>query len=116
MLSTMHSSSRVNTVIRITINEMCTMNENLLWVQTFHIVERLRFALLAFRETYNTTWLIQRLRYQTPDISCRPSGSAFTCGTRRAVFFMMSHQSEPVQRSACCAAGDLGGAQGTGRR
>jgi len=43
-----------------------TLKENLLWVQTFDTVEQLRLALLAFRETYNTTWLIQRLGYQTP--------------------------------------------------
>ncbi len=35
-------------------------------MQTFDTVEQLRLALLAFRETYNTTWLIQRLGYQTP--------------------------------------------------
>ena len=43
-----------------------TLKENLLWVQTFDTVEQLRLALLDFRETYNTTWLIQRLGYQTP--------------------------------------------------
>ena len=43
-----------------------TLKENLLWVQTFDTVEQLRLALLAFRQTYNTTWLIQRLGYQTP--------------------------------------------------
>jgi len=44
-----------------------TLKENLLWVQTFDTVEQLRLALLDFRETYNTTWLIQRLGYRTPD-------------------------------------------------
>ena len=43
-----------------------TLKENLLWVQTFDTVEQLRLALLDFRETYNTTWLIQRLGYRTP--------------------------------------------------
>ena len=43
-----------------------TLKENLLWVQTFDTVEQLRLALLDCRETYNTTWLIQRLGYQTP--------------------------------------------------
>lgn len=43
-----------------------TLKENLLWVQTFDTVEQLRLALLNFRRTYNTTWLIQRLGYQTP--------------------------------------------------
>jgi putative transposase len=32
-----------------------TLKENLLWVRTFDTVEDLRQALLAFRETYNTT-------------------------------------------------------------
>ncbi len=35
-----------------------TLKENLLWVQTFDIVEQLRLALPAFRETCNTIWLI----------------------------------------------------------
>ena len=43
-----------------------TLKENLLWVHTFDTVEQLRQALLAFRETYNTTWLIQRLGFQSP--------------------------------------------------
>jgi putative transposase len=43
-----------------------TLKENLLWVRTFDTVEGLRLALLAFREIYNATWLIQRLNYQTP--------------------------------------------------
>jgi putative transposase len=43
-----------------------TLKENLLWVRTFDTVEQLRLALLDFREIYNTTWLIQRLGYQTP--------------------------------------------------
>jgi hypothetical protein len=34
--------------------------ENLLWVQTFDTIEDLRQALIAFRETHNATWLIQR--------------------------------------------------------
>ena len=43
-----------------------TLKENLLWIQTFDTVEQLRLALLDFRESYNTTWLIQRLGYRTP--------------------------------------------------
>ena len=43
-----------------------TLKENLLWIRTFDTLEELRLALLAFRDTYNTTWLIQRLRYRTP--------------------------------------------------
>ena len=44
-----------------------TLKENLLWIRTFDTVEDLRLALLAFRDTYNTTWLIQRLGYRSPD-------------------------------------------------
>jgi putative transposase len=43
-----------------------TLKENLLWVQTFETVEELRQALLAFRETYNTTWLIERHGFLSP--------------------------------------------------
>jgi transposase InsO family protein len=43
-----------------------TLKENLLWVRTFGTVEELRRALLAFRETYNATWLIERHGFQPP--------------------------------------------------
>ena len=43
-----------------------TLKENLLWVHTFETIEELRQALLAFRDTYNTTWLIERHGYLTP--------------------------------------------------
>ena len=43
-----------------------TLKENLLWLRTFETVEELRLALLAFRETYNTTWLIERHGFITP--------------------------------------------------
>ena len=43
-----------------------TLKENLLWVWHFETIEELRQALLAFRENYNTTWLIQRHGYLTP--------------------------------------------------
>jgi putative transposase len=43
-----------------------TLKENLLWVQTFDTVEELRQALLDFRETYNTTWLIERHGFLSP--------------------------------------------------
>jgi putative transposase len=43
-----------------------TLKENLLWVRPFDTVEDLRQALLAFREVYNTTWLIERHGFQTP--------------------------------------------------
>jgi transposase InsO family protein len=43
-----------------------TLKENLLWVRTFATVEDLRRALLEFRETYNTTWLIERHGFRPP--------------------------------------------------
>ena len=43
-----------------------TLKENLLWLHTFDTVEDLRRALLDFKETYNTIWLIERLAYRTP--------------------------------------------------
>jgi len=43
-----------------------TLKENLLWVQTFKTIEELRQALLAFRETYNDTWLIERHSFLSP--------------------------------------------------
>jgi len=35
-------------------------------VRTFDTVEELRQALMAFRESYNTSWLIERHGFQTP--------------------------------------------------
>jgi putative transposase len=43
-----------------------TLKENLLWVRTFDTVEELRQALLASREVYNTTWLIERHGFRPP--------------------------------------------------
>jgi putative transposase len=43
-----------------------TLKENLLWVQTFETIEELRQALLEFRQTYNTSWLIERHGFLTP--------------------------------------------------
>jgi transposase InsO family protein len=43
-----------------------TLKENLLWVHTFDTVEELRQALLEFRDTYNTTWLIERHGFRPP--------------------------------------------------
>jgi len=37
-----------------------------LWVQTFETIEQLRQALLAFRDTYNATWLIERHGFTAP--------------------------------------------------
>jgi transposase InsO family protein len=43
-----------------------TLKENLLWVRHFATVEELRLALLAFKQTYNQTWIIERHGYKTP--------------------------------------------------
>ena len=43
-----------------------TLKENLLWVRSFATVEELRQALLAFREAYNATWLIERHGFRPP--------------------------------------------------
>jgi transposase InsO family protein len=56
-----------------------TLKENLLWIHTFHTVDELRLALLAFRDTYNDTWLIQRLDYQTPAQVRQQKLSAVAC-------------------------------------
>jgi putative transposase len=42
------------------------LKENLLWVCCFDTIEELRLALLAFRATYNQTWIVERHGYQTP--------------------------------------------------
>ena len=43
-----------------------TLKENLLWVRRFNTVEELRLALIAFRQTYNRSWIIERHGYKTP--------------------------------------------------
>jgi transposase InsO family protein len=43
-----------------------TLKENLLWVERFDTVEDLRRALLAFRDVYNETWLIERHGFRPP--------------------------------------------------
>ena len=42
------------------------LKENLLWVRRFDTLEELRLALLAFKQTYNQSWIIERHRYKTP--------------------------------------------------
>ncbi len=42
------------------------LKEQLLWVQTFQTVEKLRKALAEFREWYNQRWIVQRLNYVRP--------------------------------------------------
>ncbi len=44
-----------------------TLKEQLLWVRDFRNMEELREALVAFRETYNEHWIVERLKYQTPN-------------------------------------------------
>jgi putative transposase len=43
-----------------------TLKENLLWLRTFETVEELRLALLAFKQTYNEHWLIERHGHRSP--------------------------------------------------
>ena len=43
-----------------------TLKENLLWIRSFDTVEELRQAVLAFKERYNQTWIVERLGYRTP--------------------------------------------------
>ena len=43
-----------------------TLKENLLWVRSFGTVEELRQALLAFQQTYNKIWLIERHGFRPP--------------------------------------------------
>ena len=43
-----------------------TLEENLLWVQSFQTIEDLRLALLEFADWYNTHWLVARHRHRTP--------------------------------------------------
>ena len=43
-----------------------TLRGTLLWVHTFDTVEQLRQALLVFRDTYNSTWLIERHGFRPP--------------------------------------------------
>ncbi len=38
----------------------------MLWVRHFATVEDLRLALVAFKRTYNQTWIIERHGYKTP--------------------------------------------------
>jgi putative transposase len=42
------------------------LKENLLWLRRFDTIEELRLALLAFRQTYNQSWIIERHGYRTP--------------------------------------------------
>jgi putative transposase len=42
------------------------LKENLLWVRHFATVEELRLALIAFKRTYNQSWIVERHGYKTP--------------------------------------------------
>jgi putative transposase len=43
-----------------------TLKENLLWLRSFETIEELRQAVLAFKERYNRTWIVERHGYGTP--------------------------------------------------
>jgi len=54
-----------------------TLKEQKLWVETFDTIEDLRLALMAFKDTYNDTWLVQKHGHVTPNqarakLSTRP--------------------------------------------
>ena len=57
-----------------------------IFVRTFDTVEELRRALLEFRDAYNTTWLIERHGFRTPDAVRReqlqPAALAVEASTR----------------------------------
>lgn len=42
-----------------------TLNENLSWIRTLDTTEEVQPASLALRDTYNATWLIQRLDHRS---------------------------------------------------
>jgi transposase InsO family protein len=75
-----------------------TLKENLLWVRTFDTVEELRQALLAFREIYNISWLIERHGFQTPAAVRQTQLS--TRGTGRVASNPVSHKSRAVHSRA----------------
>jgi putative transposase len=43
-----------------------TLKENLLWLRRFETIEELRLALIAFKDRYNRTWIVERHGYRTP--------------------------------------------------
>jgi putative transposase len=43
-----------------------TLKENLLWLRRFETVEELRLALIAFKDRYNRSWIVERHGYRTP--------------------------------------------------
>lgn len=52
-----------------------TLKEQLLWVHHFDTVEELRQALLDFKQTYNSEWLLERHRHRTPSAVRREASS-----------------------------------------
>jgi hypothetical protein len=73
------------------------LKENLLWVRTFETIRALRQALLAFRDTYNTIWLIERRGSSVRLRSVRPS---FKSMQRRRRLHAASQKPRAVQRAA----------------
>ena len=43
-----------------------TVKEQLLWIRRFHNIDELRAALSEFRDRYNSSWILEKLRYRTP--------------------------------------------------
>ena len=85
-----------------------TLKENLLWVRTFETIEELRQALLAFRETYNTTWLVERHGFLSPAQFRRRQLQPPPCGVG---FNPVSQKPRAVQRKG---GGEGGGGRGGG--
>ena len=42
-----------------------TLKENVLWVRSFETIEELRLALLAFKQTYNEQWMLEKYDYRS---------------------------------------------------
>lgn len=46
---------------------MRTLKEQLLWIRDFHTIEELRLSLIDFQRTYNSSWILARHDYRTPN-------------------------------------------------
>lgn len=45
---------------------ICTLKENLLWIDIFKTIEELRLTLLQFKALYDSQWLLERRGSKTP--------------------------------------------------
>ena len=44
-----------------------TLKEQLLWIRSFRTIEEMRVALHAFKDLYNSKWIVQKHGYLTPE-------------------------------------------------